>query len=185
MTVTITTNLPDFRRQLKELKAQMTPIASFANRAGANEFRKAVRKFSRLGGAHPDRRTGRLSAAVVVKRARRVPGGEVMHIVGIRQGKSQQRIKRRRKSGATEVNLDAYYWRFLEQGFYPRKPGTALRGGRRTKALQRDRAKARGEAKITRSFLLPAFHAASASVLRVHAAALEKAFADAAKKETK
>ena len=63
--------------------------------AAAREFAKVVRVQSVAGGTSPRKRTGTLRAAIVVKRARRVPRGEVMHI-GVRQGKGAQNVKRRR-----------------------------------------------------------------------------------------
>ena len=74
------------------------------------------------------------------------------------------------------VNLDAYYWRWLESGFYPRRPGQALRGGKRTKALQRACA-ARGEQKIVKPFIAPAFRKSENAALRVFNQRLEQEFA--------
>ena len=88
------------------------------------------------GGTSPRKRTGTLRAAIVVKRqARPARRGHAHHRRAPGQG--AQNVKRRRGGKTVSVNLDAYYWRWLESGFYPRRPGQALRGGKRTKALQR------------------------------------------------
>ena len=177
MTIEVKHNLPNFRQELRKIQRQMATIAASGTGAGAREFAKAVRVQSVAGGTSPRKRTGTLRAAVVVKRARRVPRGEVMHIVGVRQGKSQQNVKRRRGGKTVSVNLDAYYWRWLESGFYPRRPGQALRGGKRTKALQRARAAARGEQKIVKPFIAPAFRRSENAALRVFNQRLDQEFA--------
>lgn len=163
MTLTYKDNLPDFKRQMKEAGKDFIPIARAATRAAAAEFAKAVRRFA-------PRDTGRLRKAVVIKRMRRIPAGEVGYIVGIRQGKSQQLIKR--KGGST--NLDAFYWRFLEAGWYPRRPKEALRGGRRTKGLQARRARAEGRRRVQKPFIAPAFRGTTGRALSTFYAAMNK-----------
>jgi hypothetical protein len=93
----------------------------------------------------------------------------VQYIVGIRQGASQQHIKR----GKGTVNLDAFYWRFLEGGWTPRRPKSALRGGRRTKALQARRARASGEKVVRYKFIEPGFRASSATALQAFTRTIE------------
>ena len=68
----------------------MATIAASGTGAGAREFAKAVRVQSVAGGTSPRKRTGTLRAAIVVKRAKRVPRGEVMHIIGVRQGRARR-----------------------------------------------------------------------------------------------
>lgn len=165
MTITFKHNLPDFKRQMEQAGKDFIPIARAANRAAAVEFAKAVRRFAPKG-------TGRLRRAVVIKRMRRIPAGMVGNIVGIRQGKSQQRIQRKRKGKRTSVNLDAFYWRFLEGGWVPRRPKDALRGGRRTKSLQARRALASGKGKVFHKFIQPAFQGAHGQALSAFYAAL-------------
>ena len=84
-----------------------------------------------------------------------------------------QNVRRRRKGKATSVDLDAYYWRFLEGGWAPRRPGTQLRGGRRTKSLQARRARASGGRVVRKPFIEPAFRAADARALSAFNAAFD------------
>lgn len=156
--ITYRDNLPDFKRQMEKAGKDFVPIVGAASRAAAREFAKEVRKFA-------PRDTGKLSRAVVIKRARRVPRGTIQYIVGIRQGKSQQRLQRKRKGKMLSVDLDAFYWRFLEGGWIPRGAKGALRGGRRTKALQARRGRASGARRVRYPFLQPAFTSASGRAL--------------------
>lgn len=156
--ITVKHNLPDFKAQMQELGRKFIPVARAASLAAARVFVKAVRRFA-------PKDTGRLRRAVVIKRARRVARGAVHYIVGIRQGASQQRIQRKRKGQKVEVNLDAFYWRFLEGGWIPRHSSNAMRGGRRTKALQRRRALASGAKVVRHPFIAPAFNSVSGKAL--------------------
>ena len=170
MTIIYKDNLPDFKRQMQQAGKDFIPIARAASRAAAAEFAKAVRRTA-------PRDSGRLRRAVVIKRMRRIPAGEVGFIVGIRQGRSQQRIQRKRKGKKVSVNLDAFYWRFLEGGWYPRRPGSQMRGGRRTKALQASREAAKGRRKMFRRFLQPAFQGSTGQALSAFYSALNKGVA--------
>ena len=164
MTIKVVTNEQEFKRQLNALKREMAVIAQAATRAGAVNTAKAVRRFA-------PKDTGRLRRAVVVKRMRRVPKGEVGNIVGIRQGRGAVRVSRRK--GKLKVSdLDAFYWRFLEDGFYPAKGGKAFTAGRRRRELERKRRAARGDKLIRIPFLARAFEATSQSSLR----AIERRF---------
>lgn len=166
MTVIVKTNLPDFKRQMQELGNGFVGIARSATSAAAAEFAKDVRKIAR-GMNRSGRGTGRLARAVIIKRARRVPRGTVMYIVGIRQGKSAQRVKR----GNKVANLDAFYWRFLEQGWVPRGPGKRLSGAAHKKReLRRSSAKSR----IQYQFLEPAFLSADGRALRTFYERMER-----------
>jgi hypothetical protein len=167
VTVIYKDNLPDFKRQMAQLGKDMIPVIRAASRAAASVFAKAIRRFA-------PKDSGRLRRAVVIKTMRKVPPGQLGHIVGIRQGKSQQRLQRKRKGKATSVNLDAFYWRFLEGGWYPRRPKDALRGGRKTKSLQARRAGARGERKIFKKFIEPAFQGNTGQALSAFYAAVDK-----------
>lgn len=163
----IKTNLPDFRAQMQKLGKDFIPLAAASARAAAREIAKEVRR-------HAPRDTGRLRGAVVIKRARRVPRGSVQYIVGIRQGKSQQRIQRKRKGQKVSVNLDAFYWRFLESGWVPRRPKEALRGGRRTKSLQARRARSAGARQVRHPFIAPAFRSSQGRALSTFYSTLEQ-----------
>jgi hypothetical protein len=168
VTIIYKDNLPDFKRQMLQAGRDFIPIARAASRAAAVEFAKAIRRTA------PKGPTGTLKRAVVIKRMRRVPPGIAGSIVGIRQGKSQQRLQRKRKGKAVTVNLDAFYWRFLEGGWHPRRPGSQLRGGRRTKALQARRAAASGKGKVSHPFIKPAFQGTHGQALSAFYSALNK-----------
>jgi hypothetical protein len=171
--ITVKTNLPDFKRQMEAAGKAFIPIAFAATRAAASEIAKAVRGAARTL-KKSGRSTGRLARSVVIKRARRnVPRGTAHYIVGIRQGKAAQRVQRRRKGQTVAVNLDAFYWRWLEGGWVPRGPGSALAGGRRTKALQARRARAAGARRFTYPFISPAFRTAQGGALSKFYSALE------------
>lgn len=164
--ITFKTNLPDFKRQMEQAGKAFVPIAGSAARAAASEFAKAVRRFA-------PRDSGKLRRAVVIKRARRVPRGTVHYIVGIRQGKGQQRIQRKRKGQRVEVNLDAFYWRFLEGGWVPRRPKDAMRGGARTKSLQARRARSSGAKVVRHRFIEPAFQSTTGRALAAFYGSME------------
>lgn len=159
MTVTVKTNLPQFRAEMDRIGRDFIPMARTAARAAAVEFAKAVRRFA-------PKDSGRLRRAVIIKRARRVPRGTVHYIVGIRQGVSQQRIKRMRKGAKVDVNLDAFYWRFLEGGWVPRGPGNRIKGGTRRRRLERDRLISQGARFVKKPFIGPAFTTSSERALR-------------------
>lgn len=169
-------NLPDFRRQMAQAGKDFVPIAAAADRAAAVEFAKAVRRSAPRG------KTRTLSRAVVIKRARRVPRGTVHYIVGIRQGKSQQGVLRTRRIGRLgrgkfAVNLDAFYWRFLEGGWVPRKPrDTSLRGGRNVQSLRARRARTSGATVVRHPFILPAFQSSTGRALSAFYSSMESGF---------
>jgi HK97 gp10 family phage protein len=122
---------------MQRLGADFIPVARAATLAGARVFQKEAKR-----GA--PKRTGRLQQAIVVKRARSVPRGAVQYIVGVRSGRRGAKREAQAQGRTVSVNLDAFYWRFLEGGWVPRGPKNTLRGGRRTKALQARRARESG-----------------------------------------
>jgi hypothetical protein len=156
--ITVRHNLPDFRRQMAQVGRDFIPIVTASERAAASEIAKAVRRLA-------PRDTGRLRRAVVIKRARRVPRGTIHYIVGIRQGKSQQRLIRRRKGQPTSVNLDAFYWRFLEKGWKPRRP----KSGRPSTGMNRGL--------VRRQFIAPAFQSSAGRALSAFYSKMETATA--------
>jgi HK97 gp10 family phage protein len=179
VTLSIRTNLPDFSREMERLAKSVKPIASSSTRAGARQFAKYVRQTA-------PKDTGRLRKAVIVYRGRRVGEKEVLSIVGIRQGKAAQAVQRKstgqrhspfKLTTIKVLNLDAYYWKFLEAGFIPRGPGNSLQGGRRFKKLIRERTAGR---KIQREFIAPAFKRGQSAALRGFYVELDKQFIKAA-----
>lgn len=149
------TNLPDFNRQLRQVKQEFrSKSVRNANGAAGAVLRSAVKR--QVGqGQGPKSRTGTLKASVYLKRSRRSTGGAERHYVGVR-GKA---VVRKRKGQAVSVG-GAFYWRFLEGGWYPRGPGKKLRGGDRSRALQRQRNAAAGAKFVQYRFIQPAFEQA-------------------------
>jgi HK97 gp10 family phage protein len=151
----ITTNLPDFKRQLRDVSIEMQRKAvRNATAAAASVFRAAARKNAAAPkAATPARpRTGTLARAVYMAYNRRKSSrGTVTFTIGVRAGK-----------GAAKRGTDAYYWRWLEGGWRPRGRKGALKGGNRSRALQRSRS---GIAEISYPFIAPAFKQSGASAL--------------------
>jgi HK97 gp10 family phage protein len=78
--------------------------------------------------ARAPRDTGKLISATYITRDRGQSGDgnrEIYH-VGVRAGKRAQRIGRKR------LNLDAFYWKFIEFGHFVRARGDSVRGVGRT-----------------------------------------------------
>lgn len=147
MPVEVRSNLPAFNAQLDALGAD------FERRVVRSAANAAAQAFKRTALAEVPVRSGKLKRALYVKRDRRsAQRGTEHYIVSFRKGRAAQNIKVYR--GFTG-NLDAYYGRFLEAGWIPRGPGKKMRGGTRSRALQRERAG--GEKITTYRFLRPAF----------------------------
>jgi HK97 gp10 family phage protein len=154
--VRVVTNLPDFKRQLRDVAEDMQLRATRnATAAAAAVFRAAVRRNAAAPKSTEQvgkrQRTGNLARAVRMAFSRRNSNrGKVSFVVGI--------PARRARKGGT----DAFYWRFLEGGWIPRGRGQALRGGRRTKALLRSR---QGGGQVQYPFIRPAFQQAGPRAL--------------------
>jgi hypothetical protein len=151
MAVTVTTNLPDFKRQMRELGQDFErKVFRAGTSAAATVFRKlAVNEAPVLKRPKKGAVAGLLRRAVYVKRAR-APSGTEHYFVGVRQGKSA----RARKGGS----LDAYYWRWVHEGHLARGPGSKIKGGRRRSSLERRRLNASGAKRVPGNpFLARAF----------------------------
>jgi hypothetical protein len=148
-------NLPEFTRQLRQIKQEFrSKVVRSANVASGGVLRAAVK--AQIGqGDSPRSRTGTLRASVYLKRSRRSTSGAERHYVGVR-GRA---VQRKRKGQSVSVG-GAFYWRFLEGGWYPRGPGRGLRGGNRSRAAQRERSAAAGARFVKRPFIQPAFERA-------------------------
>lgn len=155
-TVIIRTNIPEFKRQLDALGQDMEKkIVRSAVNAAATAFRKAiVVTVPVLKKPRGGRVAGTLKRAIYTYRVRRPEPGTIAMKVSFRKGKAEQKNGR-----------DAFYGRFLEQGWIPRGPGKALKGGKRTKALQRERNLAAGAVKHSYPFIAPAFNRARIAAL--------------------
>lgn len=151
--VTVKTNLPDFKKQMQDFGYDMErKIFRAGVSAAAVVFRKIATPLAPV-------RTGTLRRAIYIKRARDSRNGLEHYVVGVRQGQKAQQ----RKGGS----LDAFYWRFVEQGHLVRRRGQKIRGGRRSAALQRSRLAASGARRVeARPFLEPAFQRGKDQALR-------------------
>lgn len=151
--ITVKTNLPDFKRQLRAFGLDMERKVFRAGvAASAQVFRKRVEEVAPV-------RTGRLKRAIYVRRSRDSTTGREHYFVGVRQGKAARNRNVRHKGKVVGTgNLDAFYWRFVELGHLVRRRGSGVRGGRRSQALQRARLSALGARRVpARPFLAPAF----------------------------
>lgn len=123
---------------LAELRAAMQQLPNNVNRtavrsslqAGAAIIRNAAKAkapvwHGEVSQGHPA--PGTLRKSIVAKYAAEMsnPGHQV-YIVTVRRGKKYQQVTRRvRGGGVRVVNLDAYYWTFVEFGT-SRMPGTSF-----------------------------------------------------------
>lgn len=129
MNVTTVNNLPDFKRQLKNLDRKMrTRVIRLALFQAAKEFRDGVREEAPV-------RTGRLSRGVYAKNIfiRGAVGVEQQYSISIRQGRKFRSV------GKKAINQDAYYFRFVVRGHLVRRPGGKIQGGQRARAAERSR----------------------------------------------
>lgn len=164
--LTVKTNLPDFKAQMKELGYDFERRVFRAGvGAAAQVFRREVQRRAPV-------RTGLLSRAVYVKRDRSSGRGKEHYFVGIRQGK---RARSATVGKGFTGNLDAYYWRFVEAGHLVRQPGGRLRGGTRTRALQRSRLIAGGAKRVPgKGFIRTAFEAKKGEALDAFTARVQR-----------
>lgn len=145
--VSIKMNIPEFSRRLRELGAdfERRAVRSATNAAGQVFRKAAIALAPELKTPSKKRVRGVLKRSIYVARSRSQS----------RRGMETYSVsfRKRKQSGG-----DPFYGRFLEAGWIPRGRGRALKGGRRSKALQRSRALAGGARKITEyAFLAPAF----------------------------
>lgn len=162
-------DIPDFTRQMREVgKQTRTKVVRAALRDAVNVFARRSRlEAPMLGKATKRRMPGALKAAIYASRGRSGRDRERFY-VAVRTGK---RNKLRGMTG------DPFYWRFLEDGWIPRGPGRKLRGGVRSRALQRRRLLEGGAVKITKyRFFKPAFEAVGGSALNAFNARMTSGF---------
>lgn len=137
----IRTNLPDFKKQLKDLGEVIEKrIARSAIRKGAKVIERAVAQAAPL-------RTGVLKRAIRSGPSRFIRGrGVVAAYVGVRSGVKQRSV------GKKKVNRDAFYWRWVEDGHRIVPRGAKLSGrGERTRAVMRSRFDAAGGKRVAGS----------------------------------
>lgn len=167
--IRVTMDLPDFRRQLRELSAKVEKRAvRNATRAAARVFRDAARAAAPVLREPDGRRVaGALKAGIIaapskVRRGR----GVVAFYVGVKAAKKSRKTAR-----------DPFYWRFLEAGWIPRGPGNRIKGGTNRKALERRRTAGR---RVAVPFLAPAFRQVQGAAVAAFNARLDAELAAAA-----
>jgi HK97 gp10 family phage protein len=145
--VRVRVDIPDFRRQLREIEARLQRrVVGDGVRAAARVFRDAARRGAPVLRAPDRRRTaGALRQAIVITRGKFVRG-QVSYAVTVRASKLRR--------GTRD---DPFYWRFLEGGWIPRGPGRRIGGGERRRALERSRILGGGGRRVQYPFLQPAF----------------------------
>lgn len=167
--VNVTTNLPEFKAQLRAIGTDMERRAvRQASAAAASVFRSAVQRNAPVQ-APPGRKghvVGTLRRAIYARKLK-AERGTVIYRIGVRQGRGEQKR-----------NRDAYYWAWVEQGHIARGPGGALKGGVRSKSLQRLRLRAGGGKVVPpHPFFKPAFESAGSRALQVFNERLTRAIA--------
>jgi HK97 gp10 family phage protein len=172
MSIKVTTNIPEFKRELAALGQRMEKnIVRSGARAAGRVFRDEARRRAPVLQRDDFIRTNRVPGALkraIVTISRRSPRGTVRQSVTVRASKAQ------RGRGA-----DPFYWRFLEGGWIPRGPGQRFRGGTRRRRLERQRAVAGGARRIAYPFLKPAFDAVGQPALAAFTKAVEDGIARA------
>ena len=170
--INVRTNLPDFKLQLARFSAdfQRKTVKSALSAAAAVYKKLAVAKAPVLNAFTPKRKKdpripGNLRKAIYSTRSRsKSRAGVETYFVSFRRGlKGEKR--------------DAFYGRFLELGWQPRGPGHKLRGGDKSRALQRARNFAAGAKRYRYAFLEPAFQQGGAAAIRAFTIRIEKRIA--------
>lgn len=154
--VEIRSNLPELRAHLSKIANDLEKkVIRQATAASAAVFRKYVRKSAPvLRQSTKWRTSGTLKKAIYITRSKHREDGLEHYYLNVRKG-----------SKAAAKNQDAFYWVFLEHGWIPRGPGKALRGGKRSKALQRERNLKAGATKVQFPFIKPGFDAGKEEAL--------------------
>jgi len=171
--ISIKVDASRFARELKSFGKEFEIKAVNAGtRVAATIFKKAViDKAPRLAYGTKWRVSGQLQKAVYAKKSKRSTSGAIRYYVGIRASRKDQKKKR-----------DAFYWYFLEHGWQPRGRKGKLKGGERSRALQRKRNLAAGGKQVRYQFIEPAFRAAQAKATQAFEKTITRYLAKANKK---
>lgn len=145
--VEVRTNLPELKRHLDRIGREMSAkVVRSATSAAARIFRKYAQLLAPVL-KDENKRKGRVAGALkknmFIRRSKASTSGKEHYFVGFRRGKS-----------ALRKGSDTFYGTFLEGGWIARGPGKRLRGGKRSKALQRSQATGQ---RYQYAFLAPAF----------------------------
>lgn len=131
--------LPEFSARLRALGQDMErKIVRAGALAAGVVFRNQARELAptlKLNTRRKDRVPGALKKSIYATRSKSKsrPGLETIVVAG-----------RTGKKGAKKQSASAFYWRFVEDGHLARGPGGKLKGGNRSRELQRSRLKASG-----------------------------------------
>lgn len=168
----LTVDLPDFRRQIRQLGDRVEKrVVRGAMRDAAKVFRAAaVQRAPVLQQPDSRRMAGTLRRAIAIISPRRGgKRGTVRLLVSVR--------------AATKARVggprDPFYWRWLEGGWMPRGPGQKLRGGSERRRLRRRYLLARGARRVQYPFLEPAFRQSGSAALAAFTRGMEKRIAEA------
>lgn len=163
--VRVVTNLPEFTRHLQAIEKKFgeQTVRRAVSAAGA-VFSRAIRQKApvlkpenarkKAQKGRPPVVAGVLRRAVYRKRGKKKPGVESM-MIGIKQGP-----KAAKKSGN-----DAFYWRFLEDGWLPRGGAGKIGGGKRLRALRKRRFIEGGKKEVSYPFIAPAWAVSQSKAL--------------------
>lgn len=148
--VEVRTNLPELKSHLDRIGREMSSkVIRSATSAAARIFKKYAQLYVPVL-KDKNKRKGRVAGAlkknIYIRRSRDSTTGREHYFIGFRRGKAAQ------KKGS-----DTYYGTFLEGGWIPQSKGRALRGGDRSKKLQRQQLLAKGALRFEYPFLAPAF----------------------------
>lgn len=153
--ITVRTNLPEFKRELQAL----------GQRIERQIVKSAIRAAGRVFVAEAKRVAPVLDRAILTRKKTRIPGAlrSAIRVASSRKSRKNHPVQSvfvKATARQTKRGVDPFYWRFLEAGWIPRGPGQRFKGGKRRRALERERALAAGATKITKyAFLRPAFYA--------------------------
>jgi hypothetical protein len=170
--VTVRVGLPDFKRQLQGIAFDMQRRAvATAARAGTKVLKAlAIQRAPEL--QKPDTRKvnprvrGTLRRAIYAGVAyRRNRPGLIVSTVGV------YRKDKTRGKKTPKTTQGAFYYYFLEAGWVPRGPGRRLRGGDRTKRLERRRSSSR---QIKKPFLKPALDVGAGRAVEAFNASMQR-----------
>ena len=174
MSIVVINDLPDFKRQLAEVKKKTrTSLVRASLRAAASFLAKQARiEAPMLAKATKHRIPGTLKSAIYAARGKAGADRE-RYFVSVRS-KARSRGGSKTKKG--KVYGDAFYWPWLEGGWIPRGPGKKLRGGDRSRALQRRRLISGGAKRMQIPFFAPTFTRYSGRALEIFNERMDRGF---------
>jgi hypothetical protein len=139
--VVVKHNIPAFKKQVSEFGADMErKIFRAGTSAAAVVFKRQIEKNAPTyrGPPRKTRVAGTLKKNILIKRLR-TPQGQEHYYAGVRGGTQGGGFRLRRKKGAPPPKGGAFYWWMVEAGHRKVPRGQKITGGRRLKALKRER----------------------------------------------